>query len=84
MKSPLHAHDRHTLQITENHLALVTLDSGDREVWDVFVRETLLVLDRLRQRTWTQLVLLICSYLGIDRTLTGPGDTGNSKAFKSY
>lgn len=57
MKSPLHAHDRHTLQITEHHLSLVTLDRGDRKMWDFFVWKALLVLEGFCQGTWTQLVL---------------------------
>lgn len=59
MESPLHAHDRYALEVAEDHLTCMTLDSGDREMRNLLVREALLVLERLRQGTWTQLVLLI-------------------------
>ena len=65
MKSSLHAHDRYALQITEHHLSLVARDGRDWKMWDLFVRKALLVLEGIRQRTWTQLVLLC---LGINKT----------------
>jgi len=71
MKSALHAHDRYTLQMAENHLTGVTLYRRYREMWDFLVREALLVHERFRDRTWTQLVLLIWSCLGINKAVIG-------------
>lgn len=65
MKSSLHAHDWYALQITEHHLPLVALNGRHWKMRDFFVWEALLVLEGVRQRTWTQLVLLC---IGINKT----------------
>ena len=59
MESALHAHDWYSLEIAEDHLAGMTLYRRQREMRDFLIGEALLVHEGFRERTWTQLVLLI-------------------------
>lgn len=48
MESALHAHDRYTLKIAEDHLTGMTFYRGHREMWNVLVWEELLVHEGFR------------------------------------